>query len=65
MEIQERINEYWSKRADEFGDNRYTDMQGAKHANWKKLIGSFLPEKENIRALDLGTGAGFFSFILT
>ena len=65
MEIRERINEYWSKRADEFGDARYTDMQGEKHANWKKLIGSFLPEKESIRALDLGTGAGFFSFILT
>ena len=65
MEIREEINAYWSKRADEFGDARYTDMQGEKHQNWKKLIGSFLPEKEHIRALDLGTGAGFFSFILS
>ena len=65
MEIREQINEYWSKRADEFGDARYTDMQGEKHAKWKELIKRFLPEKEEIRALDLGTGAGFFSFILS
>ena len=65
MEIREQINEYWSKRADEFGDARYTDMQGEKHEKWKALIKSFLPEKKEIRALDLGTGAGFFSFILS
>ena len=64
MEIQERINAYWSKRADEFGDARYTDMQGRKRENWEKLIKEHLPHKANIRALDLGTGAGFFSFIL-
>ena len=65
MEIREEINAYWSKRADEFGDARYTDMQGEKHEKWKALIKSFLPEKKEIRALDLGTGAGFFSFILS
>lgn len=64
MEIQERINAYWSKRADEFGDARYTDMQSKKREDWTKLIEKHLPERRPIRALDLGTGAGFFSFIL-
>lgn len=64
MDMQERINNYWSKRADEFGDARYTDMQGKKRENWTKLISEHLPKKDRIRALDLGTGAGFFSFIL-
>ncbi len=64
MEIQERINTYWSKRADEFGDARYTDMQGEKRGNWTRLIEAHLPEKRPLRALDLGTGAGFFSFLL-
>ena len=64
MEMQERINNYWSKRADEFGDARYTDMKGRKRENWTNLIRQHLPEKESIRALDLGTGAGFFAFIL-
>lgn len=26
MDMQERINQYWSKRADEFGDARYRDL---------------------------------------
>ena len=64
MEIQERINNYWSKRADEFGDARYADMQSKKRENWEKLIKEHLPAKEPVRALDLGTGAGFFAFIL-
>lgn len=63
--MQERINAYWSKRADEFGDARYTDMQGQKRKDWSTLIGKVLPEKHPIRSLDLGTGAGFFSFILS
>ena len=65
MEIQERINTYWSKRADEFGDARYTDMNSEKKENWSNLIRLHLPEKEKLRVLDLGTGAGFFSFILS
>lgn len=64
MELQERINAYWSKRADEFGDARYMDMQGKKRELWSDLIAPHLPEKEGIRALDLGTGAGFFAFIM-
>lgn len=64
MEIQERINAYWSKRADEFGDARYTDMQSKKREDWSKLIAQHLPERRLIRALDLGTGAGFFSFVM-
>ena len=64
MEMQERINNYWSMRADEFGDARYIDMQGRKRENWENLIKARLPGKAPVRALDLGTGAGFFSFIL-
>ena len=64
MDMQERINTYWSKRADEFGEARYTDMQSGKRENWESLIKAHLPSKPGIRALDLGTGAGFFSFIL-
>lgn len=64
MEIIERINNYWSKRADEFGDARYADMQNEKRGHWLSLIKKNLPEKEHIRALDLGTGAGYFSFLL-
>ena len=64
MDMQERINTYWSKRADEFSDARYTDMQGVKRKLWSDLIRAHLPEKEHLKVLDLGTGAGFFAFLL-
>ncbi len=64
MEIQERINAYWSRRADEFGDARYVDMQGKKKEWWETLIRQHLPAGEGLRVLDLGTGGGFFAFIL-
>ena len=64
MDMQERINTYWSKRADEFGDARYTDMLGVKRKLWSDLIRAHLPEKEHLKVLDLGTGAGFFAFLL-
>ena len=66
MEMQERIDQYWSRRAEEFGDARYADMQGRKKKNWAKLISEHIPRKDGgpLRVLDLGTGAGFFAFIL-
>ncbi len=45
MEIIERINQYWSKRADEFGDARYADMQNEKRERWLSLIKGNLPKK--------------------
>lgn len=60
MEMQLRINEYWSKRSDEFADARYQDLHSQKKEEWLSVIRSWLPDKKEIRALDLGTGAGFF-----
>lgn len=34
------------------------------HDKWITIIKKHLPEKKDLRALDLGTGAGFFAFIL-
>lgn len=64
MEMQERINRYWSLRADEFADARYRDIHSQKKQEWMSIIRSHLPEKDTIRALDMGTGAGFFAFLL-
>lgn len=64
MEMQLRINEYWSKRSDEFADARYQDLHSQKKEEWLSVIRSWLPDKKEIRALDLGTGAGFFAFLM-
>lgn len=64
MEMQERINNYWSKRAEEFGEYRLYALAGSERDNWIAFFKEHLPKKEGkIRALDTGTGAGFFAFM--
>ncbi len=64
LAMQKRINSYWSKRAEEFADARYYEFHSSKKDIWLKLIQRYLPDKKVIKALDLGTGAGFFAFLL-
>ena len=65
MNMQERINTYWSKRAEEFSHFRLLDLAGPQRMVWRDIISQHLPKKEGpIRALDTGTGAGFYAFLL-
>ena len=64
-DIKSRINTYWSMRAEEFSQFRLLDLAGPQRMVWRRIISEQLPEKEGtIRALDCGTGAGFYAFIL-
>ncbi len=62
---QERINRYWSQRAEDFSGLRMKDYGGIMRKNYAEILAGHLPVPESGRALDLGTGAGFFSFILS
>lgn len=64
MEIKDRIEKYWSKRAEEFSQARLADLNSSQRELWMEVITCYLPEKERIKALDLGTGAGFYAFLL-
>ena len=64
MEMMDRINTYWSRRADEFSDARRLDLDGPLRGIWTMIIREHLPQKRPLRALDLGTGAGVFAFML-
>lgn len=64
MEIQEKINNYWSKRANEFSECRLKDLEGFQRKIWIDIISEAVPEGKGLRALDLGTGAGFYAFLL-
>jgi ubiquinone/menaquinone biosynthesis C-methylase UbiE len=65
MEMKERVNTYWSKRAQEFSQCRLIDLAGPQRNLWLDLIQKALPDNpENVRALDVGTGAGFYAFLL-
>lgn len=64
MEMQQRINNYWSKRADGFSACRVKDMEGSQRKIWTDIITDVASSRKGLRALDVGTGAGFYSFLL-
>lgn len=64
MELIQRIESYWTKRSDSFCDLRMSELKSDKRKLWEDVISSKLPNKENIKILDVGTGTGFFSIIL-
>ena len=62
--LKERITSYWSKRADSFADQRIRELESEKRDRWMCEFDRYLPEGKRLRILDLGTGTGFFSFLL-
>lgn len=63
--MQERINNYWTERADEFSGLRLDDFNSSLRQTYTEVIKEHLPHSGKLRVLDLGTGAGFFAFIMT
>lgn len=63
MDMLERIDQYWSKRVEEFSNARLNDLKSAQKDIWLEIIKEHLPNKKEIRVLDLGTGAGFYAFL--
>lgn len=64
MNIQEKIDSYWSKRADKFSECRIKDLEGRQREIWTKIISGAFENCNGLRALDVGTGAGFYAFLL-
>ncbi|WP_179030600.1 class I SAM-dependent methyltransferase [Paenibacillus kribbensis] len=62
--MQERINDYWTERADEFSGLRMHDFEGGLRQIYTKIIQEHMPASRPLKVLDLGTGAGFFAFIM-
>ncbi len=62
--LKQRMTDYWTRRAAEFGALRLKEFRSAKHELWMRELRRFIPEGKGLRILDLGTGTGFFSFLL-
>ena len=62
--LKQRITEYWSQRADAFFDLRLRELSSPMRERWLAEFRRYLPEGKPLRILDLGTGTGFFAFIL-
>ena len=64
MNLVDRIENYWSKRSNDFFDLRIEELKSDKRQLWQDEIIANLPDKEHLKILDVGCGPGFFSVIL-
>lgn len=62
--IKERMCSYWTQRADGFSQQRMQEFSGDMHKRWLAEFERYLPFNRQMNILDLGTGTGFFAFLL-
>lgn len=63
-ERKERIVNYWEKRSNSFLVQKRQELHSAMAERWMREIHAQLPEEKNLKILDVGCGAGFFSILL-
>lgn len=61
------IQNYWTNRAEGYSQVNLEELAGEKWPEWLAVIEEHMPNKPKhmIRILDIGTGPGFFSIILS
>ena len=68
--IKEKVESYWTKRAEGFFELRHDEIESEKAKRWTSEIDALLKsypalaDKKNLNILDVGCGAGFFEIIL-
>lgn len=60
----ERITNYWTKRSSGFKEQRKAELHDPIAERWQEEIEKYLPQG-NLRILDVGCGAGFFTILLS
>ena len=66
MELLDKIEEYWTGRAEGYSQVNQGELATEQREKWKKNLMSHLKGKkpEETKVLDIGTGPGFFAIIL-
>ena len=60
----EEIQGYWNHRYTGYSKVNQKELEGIQRERWKEQFKRLLPENQNLKVLDIGTGPGFFSIIL-
>lgn len=64
-DIKREIKDYWAGREEKFERLRLDELNSPKRQLWLEELRDRLPTGERLDILDIGTGTGFFTFILT
>ena len=62
--IKQEMEQYWSRRAEKFSALRQREFACEKHEQWMAELDRHLPTAKKLNILDIGTGTGFFAFLL-
>lgn len=62
--IEERVKQYWTRRARDFSAVRRTELEDEISDRWLAEIRRYLPKDRPLKILDVGTGAGYFAILL-
>lgn len=63
--LKSRISSYWTRRAPSFAALRAREYSSEKHDRWLAEFDRYLPRGCKLDILDIGTGTGFFTLLLT
>lgn len=63
-QIKKRMTDYWTERVPTFSDLRMREFSGKMHRRWMNEFEKQIQMDTPLRILDLGTGTGFFCFLL-
>lgn len=63
--IKKDMTNYWSRRVEKFSGLRQREFASEKHRLWLMELSRLLPRRKKLNILDIGTGTGFFAFLLT
>lgn len=63
-DIKREITDYWTGREEKFEQLRLDELGSSKRQRWLDELRRHLPRQTGLDILDIGTGTGFFAFIL-
>ena len=63
-DIKREITDYWTGREEKFEALRLDELKSSKRQRWLDELYRYLPAERKLDILDIGTGTGFFSFLL-